>query len=123
MTKFYVLGSIVIGIMQTVDGALLLLNRGQIIWINLLVAFFEFFWMPLCVIMVYVFGRAKISMLSPLSFVIYNLAGWIIGALTFIPNDSPGPVIIPGWAGAAGTIFGIYYFVVNDQLNRQIKNR
>ena len=119
--KLYALGAIAIGILQTIDGILLVLNKGSAGSFNLMVALAEFLWVPFGLTMIFVFRRMNLSLLSPVSYVLYNVAGWIVATLIVKPTDT---VInqVPLWASYVGIIFGIYYLIINDRLYRFIRS-
>lgn len=111
--KFYVFGGIIIGFLQTVDGILLVLDKVRDF--NMSVAMLEFLWVPICISTVVVFKRQKISILSPLSYIIYNVAGWIAATIIASPPEGQ-PFDIPLGFAVAGLLFGIYYTYINYKL-------
>ena len=113
--RVYASGSIAIGILQVIDGILLVLGKGDPVQFNYVVAVFELLWIPVCTVMVFLFKRNKISMLSPYSYVLYNFIGWTIAALLLKPDAAA----IPVWFAGIGAAFGIYYVIINDRLLRR----
>lgn len=113
--KFYVFGGIIIGFLQTVDGILLVLDKGLPRDFNMGVAMFEFLWVPICISTLVVFKRQGLNTLSPLSYILYNLAGWII-ATTIASPAKDRPFIVPLGFAVAGILFGAYYTYINYRL-------
>ncbi len=120
---FYAIGCIAVGILQVIDGILLILAHGSINKFNTAVALIEFFWLPLCIIMAFAFYRLRLSLLSPVSYTVYGLSSLIIGSLTRTPNENAGAISVPIVFAIIGTLFGIYYVIINDRLYRQTKVR
>ncbi len=116
--RFYAAGAIGIGIMQVIDGVLLILGKGNPVMFNYIVAMFELLWIPVCVIMVFIFKKNRISMLSPYTYVLYHFIGWTIAILTVNPDETVAA--IPVWFAAIGSSFGIYYVIINDRLFRKL---
>ncbi len=113
--KFYVFGGIILGFLQTVDGILLVMDKGLPLDFNMGVAMLEVLWVPICISTLIVFQRQKISILSPLSYIIYNIAGWIIA--TAIASPTEGSTFeIPLGFSIAGLLFGTYYTFINYKL-------
>ncbi|WP_418791741.1 hypothetical protein [Phosphitispora sp. TUW77] len=118
-TRFYAAGAIAIGIMQVIDGVLLVLNKGNPTMFNYIVVMFELFWLPVCTIMVFVFKKNKLSMLSPYSYIFYNFIGWTIAALMAEPDAGTVNATMV-WFAVIGIAFGIYYVAINDRLFRKL---
>lgn len=113
--KFYVFGGIFIGFLQTIDGILFALDKGLPRDFNMGVAMFEFLWVPICISTLVVFKRQNINILSPLSYILYNIAGWIL-ATTITPPAQGQPFEVPLGFALAGLLFGIYYTYINYRL-------
>ena len=113
--KFYVFGGILIGFLQTVDAILLILDKGLPRNFNLGVAMFEFLWVPICISTLVVFKRQNINVLSPVSYILYNLVGWTV-ATTLAAASEGQPFEVPLGFAIAGLLFGIYYTYINYRL-------
>ncbi len=111
-TRLYFNGAKAVGILEIIDGLLLLVNKGFINWFNLLVSIVELYWIPVCAVTAFVFYRKKLSMISPVSYLFYHLAGLAVVTLTSSFQGSGATV--PMWAGIVGTVFGVYYLIIND---------
>lgn len=101
------------GFLQTVDGILLVLDKVRDF--NMGVAMLEFLWVPICISTLVVFRRQNISILSPLSYIIYNITGWIVATTIASPAEGQ-PFEIPLGFAIAGLLFGTYYTYINYKL-------
>ncbi|MHB9095960.1 MAG: hypothetical protein ACYC21_14940 [Eubacteriales bacterium] len=117
---FYFICSITIGILQIIDGILLVLNKGSFNTFNLTVASIEFLWVPVCIAMIFLCKRIKVSLLSPVSYIIYNALGWGIGVFLAPQNQDASITVIPIWAAVIGAGFGVYYVIINDRFFRKL---
>lgn len=111
--KSYTMGAIIIGLLEMIDGTLLILNKGLLTDFNLIVAVTEISWFFMSIIFVLVFRRFKLSILSPLSFCAYIISGWTI--VSFGDSSQSSDVVPFGFA-IAGALFGLYYVIINERL-------
>ena len=121
VAKLYIILAIVIGVLQVIDGLILILSGGVPVTFNYIEAMFELIWLPLSVTAIFVFRRVRLNPLSPYSYVVYNLVGWIISIWVAPPGIADTTIPI-GYA-IAGTLFGIYYIIINDRLYRKISGK
>ncbi|HWI54763.1 MAG TPA: hypothetical protein VNT57_03660, partial [Desulfobacteria bacterium] len=69
----------------------------------------------ICISTLVVFKRQNINILSPLSYILYNVAGWIVATAIASPTEGR-PFDIPLGFAIAGLLFGTYYTYINYRL-------
>ncbi len=121
LIKFYFRTAVIIGLLEVIDGILLVVNNGKIIWFNLLVSVIELYWIPVALLMVFIARRNRLIIISPLSYVLYHVLGIFITNLLPMPEGATNTV--PFWLGVVGTIFGSYYLSLNDIFSIRIKEQ
>lgn len=104
--------ALIIGLLEIVDGVLLIVDKGNVNWFNVMVSVFELYWIPVCGLAVVIFRKHKISMISPVSYLLYQTIGWTAASL--LSNQENETTILPLWIGIVGAAFGLYYLVVNE---------
>ena len=113
--KFYVVGSMCIGIFQIIDGILLCLN--QMNACSLLFSLAEMIWVPWSVWAIIAFSKNSFPKLTPILYVLYNVSGWIFGVyLVSLASQTGEPIQIPFAYKIFGTCFGVYFFTANRLL-------
>lgn len=112
--RFYIYGSIIIGLLQTLRGAIAILDPNRLGNLGSFMAILSFLWVPICISTLVVFVRQKISTISPASYLIYHIAG-SVAATMLIPKPS-GATSAPIGFTIAGTLFGIFYILINRRL-------
>lgn len=115
----YAAGAIVVGILETIDGVLLILNGGLINNFNLIVTLIELTWFLVSITFVVIFHRFKISLLSPISFITYILVGFTFASVSK-SSQSTDVITVPVGFAAVGALFGIYYVIINERLRGQL---
>lgn len=113
--SIYVSGAIVVGILEIIDGVLLILNHGLINDFNLTVTLVELAWFFVSTPFIFVFHRLKLSMLSPILFVAYIMVGLTIASVSN-SSQSADVLAVPVGYAIAGTLFGIFYVIINEKL-------
>lgn len=103
--KFYLFTSIIVGLLQVVDG-LILVSNSNIGTFNTVFALFEMLWVPVSFIAIF---KLSVSKYLPITYLVYNILGWLYGSLLL--NNSLGPKLdsIPLWFAVFGICFGIYF--------------
>lgn len=102
--KPYFIASILIGFLQIIDGLVLALN-GKPESFSLLFSSLEFVWVPISIVAVFQVSRFRYL---PVSYVVYNVLGWIYGYYLVKTSDG-GPFSIPSWFAVFGLCFGVYF--------------
>ncbi|MCU6792622.1 hypothetical protein OB236_10870 [Paenibacillus sp. WQ 127069] len=119
--KFYLEISIFVACLQIIEGFITITNIDTIHTFSAFISLIELLWVAFSVITLIINLRNKLSIISPLSFVTYNVLGWIIGAALF--NNSSVDVYSNVWVFIAGSIFGAYFLFINIKLLRPILNK
>ncbi len=126
LIKTYLLLASLIGFLQILDGIILYSQSGKAIFFNHIVSMVEAIWILISIISIALFRRNKLSVLSPVSLIVYEVLGWCAGAVIVLKaanqNISLEVLPIPLWAAVAGIIFGAYYIVVNACLYKEISS-
>ena len=102
--KPYFIASILIGFLQVVDG-LMLAFKGTPESFSLLFSLLEFVWVPISILAIFQVSRSRYL---PVSYVVYNVLGWIYGYYLVATSDG-GPFSIPSWFAVFGFCFGVYF--------------
>lgn len=119
LAKFYYSLAIAVGILEIIDGVLLLLNKGLLNWFNGFVSDIELNWLPFCAFTAVIFYKKKIGLLSPLVYMLYQFMGWIVAAM-LLPSGTETISVVPVWASALGAGFGLCYLLINEIMIRRI---
>jgi len=120
IVKAYALGSCVVGALEVLDSSVALLHRGFVDTFNWVVSGIEFLWVFISIAAIVVFLRHKAPLLSPISFLVYNVLGWITGAVLFSTGAiTTSSVSLPDWVLWMALGFGIYYVIVNLLLSKR----
>ncbi len=121
--RIYAIGSCVIGLLQATEGILaLLVTRKMEVW-NYAFASVEVLWVPVAAIAICLFFNQKRHLISPISYVAYNVIGWTISlTLSFLdPQSRNQEYFLPLPFVIAGLLFGFYYLIANIKLYRELK--
>ncbi len=116
--QFYVYASVIIGLLQIVDGIVLLKcdNRKLIILFSII----ESLWIAPSIIAISALWKSGFASYVPSSYIIYMSAGYTYGMYLVCAIRSAGaPVSVtntPHWAKLAGCVFGAYFAIVNLSL-------
>ncbi len=111
--KFYIVGSIVIGFLQVLDGLTLMLG-GKLTSFSTVVSVLEFLWVPLSIWAAIVFSKISLPKFPAISYILYNIAGWSLSLYLFMPEIKSGTEPkIPLEYALAGACFGAYFLTVN----------
>lgn len=115
LARIYIVGAICIGILQIIDGTLLVLNEGLFNNFNLIVALIELTWFFISITFIFVFRILKLSILSPLSFAAYITLGWTIATIGNSSQSADVTTVSVGFA-IVGALFGLFYVIINERL-------
>lgn len=103
--KFYFVTSIIVGILQIIDGVILV-SSSDIGVINIVVSLFEMLWVIFSIIAII---KVKKSKYVPLTYIAYNLLGWCYGAYLSFNSQNTEQLILPLWFAIFGLCFGCYF--------------
>ncbi len=120
--KIYAIGSCAIGVVQIVEAMLaLVVSRKMEAW-NYIFAGLEVLWIPVAAIAVCFLTTNKKHLISPLSFVAYEVIGFTVSLTLHIVDPQPKNEELPLPFIIAGLLFGIYYLIANIKLYKELKN-
>jgi hypothetical protein len=105
--KFYFYISTVIGALQVIDG-IILVSSSDIETISLVFSLLEMLWVLFSVIAIF---KVKKPKYIPISFVAYNLGGWLYGGYMVANAPTPELLTVPLWFSIFGLCFGIYFSI------------
>ena len=103
--KFYFFVSTIIGILQIVDGVILI-SSSDIGAISLVLSLLEMLWVLYSVVAIL---KVRISKYVPITYVAYNVAGWAYGGYLAMNSPDPELFTVPLWFAVFGLCFGIYF--------------
>lgn len=110
--RFYVVASLVLGVLQIADG-IVLVSYGTIAISNIF-SLLEAIWVVVSMIALWFFIKSKFPIFIPTTYILYNVAGWGYGAYLFSQLQNSDQIIdVPLWFKIAGICFGIYFACVN----------
>ena len=112
--KFYILVSLVVGIMQFIEGGLLFLNG--ISPITIITTLIEFLWVLVTIVALFKFSKHNVPKFMPASFIIYNVLGWSYGAYLASTIENIKEFSPPQWVFITGVLFGIYFAAFSARL-------
>ncbi len=107
--KFYFVTSIIVGILQIIDGVILA-SSSDIGVINIAVALLEMLWVIFSIIAIIKVNKSKYV---PITYVAYNLLGWCYGAYLSFHALNTEQSIMPLWFAVFGLCFGCYFATVS----------
>ncbi len=123
MEEEYIVGGILIGLVVTLDGALLLHRNGLATGSKVvaITSFIEFVWAIVSVIALFTLQFSRVEILSPVLFVSHNVFGWAYGLFLarksfFSENQEFAPLELPIWYVVFGLTVGVVYTLVNIYL-------
>lgn len=108
MSYFFYL-SILVGLVQVIDAIALYKAKGLPTNVSAITTAIEFLWVVVCVFFLSKTYLDGLSFIMPLTYITYNLLGWVYAAISGVGTKTP----IPNWFIIFGGLFGIYYAVGN----------
>lgn len=122
--KFYIIAAIILGLFQIIDGLFLLLRDGHLNKFNWIISSIELIWLLLSIIAIIIFTKNRISLLSPISYLLYYTLCIIIsiGIAMSMFNQNQGVTVsdVPTWIYSIGILFGVFYFYSNYKLFKKL---
>ena len=123
MEQAYLVGSILVGLVVILDGAMLLKLKGEASGSKLVAATstVEFLWAVVSIVAVFALSFSREEILSPVLFITHNVLGWLYGVY-LAPKYLSGSDIefalfsVPGWYAMFGFSLGIVYTFLNIYL-------
>ena len=107
--KFYYYLSVLIGVLQVIDG-IVLASSSNIGAINLVFSLLEMLWVLFSVVAIF---KVKVMKYVPVSYVVYNVAGWVYGGYLAATSENPETMSIPTWFAIFGLCFGLYFLTAS----------
>src|SRR4051812_34467892 len=101
--RTYLALSAAVGLIQIVDAGLLYADAGIPSGPSVIFFVIELLW-ALVSLIVLIIVKHRVSRILALCFLLYNVAGWLVGSFLVPPSDA-----IPMWAVLAGGLFGLFY--------------
>lgn len=105
--KFYFFVSAVVGVLQIIDG-IVLVSSSNVGSISLIFSLFEMLWVAFSVVATF---KVKVMKYVPISYVVYNFSGWVYGAYLAANSSSPEMISVPMWFAIFGLCFGAYFLI------------
>jgi len=105
--KFYFYFSAIIGALQVIDG-IVLVSSSNIGAINLIFSLLEMLWVLFSVVAIF---KVQIMKYVPISYVAYNVLGWVYGVYLAANSESPETLSVPTWFAIFGLCFGVYFII------------
>ncbi len=119
--KFYAIGSCAIGVVQIIEAVLaLVVSRKMEAW-NYIFASLEVLWIPVAAISVCFLAANKKHLISPISFVAYEVIGFTLSITLNVVDLQPNKEELPFPFIIAALLFGIYYLIANIKLYKELK--
>ncbi len=115
---FYFSGSVVIGLLLTIDSVMLLLSAAGVI--NLLFSYLEYLWLPLSIVAVVFLVRDGLPILVPVSYLVYTVLTWMHAFYMVSQHPDPANIRLPIWVALLCVAFGIYFTVVSWMAKRSL---
>ena len=105
MRQKYVIGSVVVGVVQVIDALLALAASGNFNDVSLIPTMIEFLWVIVSLVVLLRKASRFVKALSAV-FVTYNVVGWIIGA---VKMEELAAGVLPLWMLYASLVFGALF--------------
>lgn len=116
--RFYFAGSVMIGLLLTIDSMILLLSAAGLI--NLLFSYLEYLWLPLSIVAVVFLVKEGLPILVPVSYLVYTVLTWMHAFYMVSQHPDPANIRLPLWVAGLCVAFGIYFTVVSWMATRAL---
>jgi len=118
--KFYAIGACIIGAFQVLEAVLAFaVSRKMEDW-NYAFASVECLWIPISAIAIFFLTANKKHLISPISFVAYEIIGITISVTLQILDPQPNKNELPMPFVIAGLLFGMFYLITNVRLYKDL---